>query len=126
LVAESGTMTEASRLGVEDVVINPIDGSEDDNEDLYIEEESNDIEPTKPSHVDFGKSTINDGHIQVLTESHYASDASLVQLGDKDTTPVPKENEVVIFQSFLKGGLRLPLHKMVVGAEEIHHIFAPA
>jgi hypothetical protein len=28
--------------------------------------------------------------------------------------PKPKEDEVVVFRSFLKAGLRFPLHKMVV------------
>jgi hypothetical protein len=28
--------------------------------------------------------------------------------------PKPKEEEFVVFQSFLKAGLRFPLHKMVV------------
>lgn len=46
--------------------------------------------------MDFGKSTIKEGHIQVLTESHYISNSSLVQLGGEDVVPMPKENEVVV------------------------------
>jgi hypothetical protein len=64
--------------------------------------------------MDFGKSTIKEGHIQVLTESHYISDSSLVRLGGKDVVSMPKENEVVVVRSFLKARLWFPLHKMVV------------
>jgi hypothetical protein len=37
--------------------------SEDNSESLEFEEDSNDIRPTKPSHVCFRKSTIMMGHI---------------------------------------------------------------
>jgi hypothetical protein len=42
--------------------------------------------------------------------------------GDK-TVPVPEENEVVIFRSFFKAGLRFPLSRFVVGVLKIYEIF---
>jgi hypothetical protein len=61
----------------------PTKGSEDGSEDLYIEEDNNDIRLTKLSHVNFGKSTIKGGHIEVLSKSHCIGDASLVRLGGR-------------------------------------------
>jgi hypothetical protein len=45
----------------------------------------------------------------------YFRDMSLVRAdnGEK-TAPTPEENEVVIFRSFFKAGLRLPLSGFVV------------
>jgi hypothetical protein len=42
--------------------------------------------------------------------------------GDK-TAPTPKENEVVIYQSFFKTGLQFPLSKFVVEVLKIYQIF---
>jgi hypothetical protein len=42
--------------------------------------------------------------------------------GDR-TAPVPEENEVVIYRSFFKAGLRFPLSKFVVEVLKIYQIF---
>jgi hypothetical protein len=42
--------------------------------------------------------------------------------GDR-TVPVPEENEVVIYQSFFKAGLRFPLSRFVVEVLKIYEIF---
>jgi hypothetical protein len=39
------------------------------------------------------------------------------------TVPVPEENEVVIYRSFFKAGLRFPLSRFVVGVLKIYEIF---
>jgi hypothetical protein len=39
------------------------------------------------------------------------------------TVPVPEENEVVIYRSFFKAGLRFPLSSFVVEVLKIYHIF---
>jgi hypothetical protein len=39
---------------------------------------------------------------------------SIVRVGGDRTAPVPDENEVVIYRSFLKAGLRFLLSKFVV------------
>lgn len=63
-------VAKATTPHAEDVVVNPAEGSDNDSEDIDIEEDSNIIRPTKPSHVDFGKFTIKGGHIEVLTKFH--------------------------------------------------------
>jgi hypothetical protein len=37
----------------------------------------------------------------------------LVQFAGEETTPAPKDDEVVVFKSFFGAGLRLPLNEMI-------------
>jgi hypothetical protein len=67
----------------------------------------------KPSHVNFGKSKIKGGHIEVLNRSGYIDNVDWVRLRGDDLVPEPKEDGVIVFQSFLKSELRFPLHKTV-------------
>jgi hypothetical protein len=39
------------------------------------------------------------------------------------TVPLPKSDEVVVFRSFMKVGLRFPLHKMLVDVLKIFEIY---
>jgi hypothetical protein len=48
---------------------------------------------------------------------------SIVRVGGDNTAPAPKENEVVIYQSFLKAGLRFSLSRFVVEVLKIFQIF---
>lgn len=73
------------------------DGSGDESEDFDIEEYSEEIRPTKSSHIIFGKSTIGNGHIEVLKNRRCISDVGLVRLGGEETMPKPHDNDVVIF-----------------------------
>jgi hypothetical protein len=44
----------------------------------------------------------------------YFHDVSIVRAGGEDTVLLPESNEVVVFRSFMKVGLRFPLHKILV------------
>jgi hypothetical protein len=46
-----------------------------------------------------------------------------VRAGEDNNTPVPEENEVVIFRSFFKAGLRFPLSRFVVEVLKTFRIF---
>jgi hypothetical protein len=48
---------------------------------------------------------------------------SIVRVGGDSTTPTPKENKVVIYQSLLKACLRFPLSKFMVEVLKIFQIF---
>jgi hypothetical protein len=48
---------------------------------------------------------------------------SIVRVGGDNTAPVPEENEVVIYRSFLKADLRFLLSKFVVEVLKIFQIF---
>jgi hypothetical protein len=53
----------------------------------------------------------------------YFCDTSIVRVGGDGTAPAPKENEGVIYRSFLKASLRFPLSKFVVEVLKIFQIF---
>jgi hypothetical protein len=66
--------------------------------------------PSKPSHLDFGKSTISEADLPKLVKLGYFSEAKkeLIRFGGEETIPKPGKDEVVVFKSFLKASLRFP------------------
>jgi hypothetical protein len=71
--------------------------------------------PSKPSHLDFGKSTISEADLPKMVKLGYFSEAKkeLIRFGGEETIPKPGKDEVVVFKSFLKAGLRFPLNRMI-------------
>jgi hypothetical protein len=63
--------------------------------------------PSKPSHLDFGKSTISKADFSKMVKSGYFSEneKKLLRFGGDETTPKPEKDEIVIFKSFLKAGV---------------------
>jgi hypothetical protein len=53
----------------------------------------------------------------------YFRDMSIVRVGGDSTAPAPEENEVVVYRSFFKAGLRFPLRKFLVEVLKIFQIF---
>jgi hypothetical protein len=54
----------------------------------------------------------------------YFRDMSTVRADDGErTVPTPEENEVVIFRSFFKVGLRFPLNRFVVEVLKIYQVY---
>jgi hypothetical protein len=53
----------------------------------------------------------------------YFHDVSIVRVRGDDTVPLPESDEVVVFRSFMKGGLRFPLHKMLVDVLKTFEIY---
>jgi hypothetical protein len=99
VVSEDAPATEAEQADVEEVE------SEDDYSAV----------PTKPSHLEFGKSTISEGDMPKLMNLGYFSEVKkeLVRFGGEEITPKPGKDEVVVFKIFFKAGLRFPLNKMI-------------
>jgi hypothetical protein len=91
---------EAEQAGIE----------ETDSEDDYSS-----AVPSKPSHLDFEKSTISEANFPKMVKLGYFSEdkKELIRFGGEETTLKPKKDEIVVFKSFLKAGLRLPLNKMI-------------
>jgi hypothetical protein len=75
-----------------------------DVEEIGSEEEFSCGVPTKPSHLDFVKSTISEADLPKMMKLGYFSEAKkeLVRFGGEETTPKPEKNEVVVFKSFFK------------------------
>jgi hypothetical protein len=71
--------------------------------------------PSKPSHLDFGKSTISEDDLPKMVKMGYFSEAmkGLIRFGGEETIPKPGKDEVVVFKSFLKASLRFPLNRMI-------------
>jgi hypothetical protein len=81
--------------------------------------------PSKPSHLEFGKSTITEGDMPKLMKLGYISEAKkkLVRSSGEEITPKPEKDEVVVFKSFFKAGLRFPLHEMIADVLEKFGIY---
>jgi hypothetical protein len=99
------------------------DTGDNDSYDVDSGGEDSEDRPCRPSHAVFGKSTIKQSHLDNI-RGRYFRDVSIVRAdnGDK-TSPTPEENEVVIFRSFFKAGLRFPLSSFVVEVLKIFQIF---
>jgi hypothetical protein len=85
---------------------------ESDNES---EDDDSIICPTKPSHVEFGRSTVKAEDLIIIKKLGYfgENDDDLVRFAGEETIPEPKEDEVVVFKSFFRAGLWFPLYEMI-------------
>jgi hypothetical protein len=98
------------------------DSDDSDSYDVESGDEDSEDRPWRPSHTIFRKSTIKQSHIDAM-RGRYFRDMSIVRVGGDSTVPAPKENEVVIYRSFLKAGIRFSLSKFVVEVLKIYQIF---
>jgi hypothetical protein len=103
VVAEGTSATEAEQAMTE---------VESDNE---CEDDDSIMCPTKPSPVEFGKSTVKAEDLIVMKKLGYfgENDDELVRFAGEEIIPEPKEDEVVVFKSFFRAGLRFPLYEMI-------------
>jgi hypothetical protein len=95
-----------------------------DVEEGEAEDEYNAM-PSKPSHLEFVKSTITEDDMPKLMKLGYISEAKrkLVHFGGSEITSKPEKNEVVVFKCFFKAGLRFPLHEMIADVLEKFGIY---
>jgi hypothetical protein len=93
-----------------------------DSYDVESGDEDSEDRPWRPSHVIFGKSTINHSNLENM-RGRYFRDMSIVSASGDNNVPAPEENEVVIYRSFFKAGLRFPLSKFVVEVLKTYQIF---
>jgi hypothetical protein len=98
------------------------DSDDSDDFDVEIRDEDSEDRPWRPSHTIFGKSTIKQSQVYAM-RGRYFRDMSIMRVGGDSTAPAPEENEVVVYRSFLKAGLRFPLSKFVVEVLKIFQIF---
>jgi hypothetical protein len=95
-----------------------------DSESFDVESGNEDVEdrPWRQSHVVFGKSTIKQGQIEAMRD-RYFHDISIMRARGENNVPLPKADEVVIFRSFMKAGLRFPLDRMLVTVLKTFEIY---
>jgi hypothetical protein len=102
-VAEGTSIAEAEQTIVEG-------GSENEDEEDYTI-----LSPMKPSHIEFGKSTVMADAMVMMKKLGYIGEAEgkLVRFAGEEVIPEPKDDEIVVFKSFFRVGLRFPLHEMI-------------
>jgi hypothetical protein len=98
------------------------DTGDSDSYDAESGGEDSKDQPWRPSHSIFGKSTIKQSHLENM-RGRYFRDMSIVRVGGDNNVPAPEENEVVIYRSFFKAGLRFPLSRFVVEVLKTYKIF---
>ena len=112
LIAMSKTNTEKITKEILEGLSEDTDDS--DSYDVDSGGEDSKDRPWRPSHSVFGKSVIKENHL-VNMRGRYFRDLSIVRVDERAKTwPAPEENEVVVFRSFLKAGLRFPLSSFVI------------
>ena len=87
----------------------------EDGSDDKAGEDYNILSPSKPSHIEFGKSTVTAEDMVIMKKLGYFGEAEskLVRFAREEVISKPKEDEVVVFKSFFRAGLRFPLHDMI-------------
>jgi hypothetical protein len=102
-IAEGTSIAEAEQIAVEG-------GSENEDEEDYTI-----LSPAKPSHIEFGKSTMTADDMVMMKKLGYFGEAEskLVQFVEEEVIPNPKYDELVVFKSFFMEGLCFPLHEMI-------------
>jgi hypothetical protein len=85
----------------------------------------NTVMPSKPSHLYFGKSTVSEADMAMMTKLGYfrEADKGLIRFGGEETILKPENDEVVVFKSFFKAGLRFPLQGMIGDVLENFEIY---
>jgi hypothetical protein len=86
-----------------------------EEEDIDEEEDYSILIPSKPSHLDFEKSTVSEADVPMMMKLGYFGEAKrkLVRFAYEETTPAPKDDEVVVFKSFFRARLQFPLNEMI-------------
>jgi hypothetical protein len=87
-----------------------VDAEEGESEDDYS------ALPSKPIHLEFGRSTVIEDDMPKLMKLGYFSEAKkkLIRFGGDEITLKPEKDEVVVFKSFFKAGLIFPLNEIIV------------
>jgi hypothetical protein len=118
----SKVMRQSGLVVMEGAIDEGISGAEAEQADIEEEENADDEEedysiliPSKPSHLDFEKSTVSEADVPMMMKLSYFGEAEkkLIHFAGEETTPTPKDDEVVVFKSFLRAGLRFPLNEMI-------------
>jgi hypothetical protein len=104
LVVVEGVIAEGTSTAEVEQAMTKVESDNESEDDDII------LCPTKPSHVEFGRSTIKAEDLIVMKKLGYfgENDDELVRFDGEEIIPQPKEDEVVVFKSFFRAGLRFP------------------
>jgi hypothetical protein len=103
VIDEGAPTAEAEQADIEE------ENADEEEEDYSI------LIPSKPSHLDFEKSTVSEADVPMMVKLGYFGEAEkkLIRFAGEETTPTPKDDEVVVFKSFSRARLRFPLNEMI-------------
>jgi hypothetical protein len=120
VVSEQATAEDAT-AGAEHVVAKG--GSDNESE-----EDNSILSPMKPSHIEFGRSTVTTEDFVVMKKQGYfgENDDELICFAREEVVPEPKEDEVVVFKSFFRVGLWFPPVRYDRGSFEKIRNISPA
>jgi hypothetical protein len=101
LVVTEGTIDEGTPAAEAEHADIEEENADEEEEDYSI------LIPSKPSHLDFEKSTMSEADVPMTMKLAYFGEAErkLVRFAGEETTPTPKDDEVVVFKSFFRAGL---------------------
>jgi hypothetical protein len=96
-------------------VVETEQGVEEEIADEEEEEDYSILILSKPSHLDFEKSTVSEADMPMMMKLGYFGEAEkkLIRFAGEETTPTPKDGEVVVFKSFFRVGLQFPLNEII-------------
>jgi hypothetical protein len=98
------------------------DSGDSEGFDLESEDEDAENRPWRPNHTIFGKSSIKKSQIDAM-KGRYFRDIFIVRAGGDSAAPAPEVDEVVVYRSFMKAGLRFLLSKFLVEVLKTFEIF---
>jgi hypothetical protein len=75
--------------------------------------------------LDFEKSTVSEADVPMMMKLGYFGEAEkkLIRFAREETTPEPKNDEVVVFKSFFRARLRFPLNEMITKVLDNYEIY---
>jgi hypothetical protein len=69
--------------------------------------------PMEPRYTGIGRSTVKPEDLDVMKRLRYIDDKNKVCLAGEETTPQLKDDHVVVFNSFFRAELRLPIYRKI-------------
>jgi hypothetical protein len=98
---KEGTMPEKSTVNAEA----NSDDAKDDNGILSL---------SKPSHFEFGISNVKLDDLVLMKLGYFGkNDDELIRFVGDEIVSEPKDDEVIVFKSFFRAGLRFPMYEMI-------------
>jgi hypothetical protein len=108
VVPEKPVAEDTLTVEAEQITVGEGSGNEDE-EDYTI------LSPEMPSHLDFGRSTVTTDDMVIMKKLGLFGEAEskLVRFAGEEVVPKPKDDEVAVFKSFFRAGLRFPLYDII-------------
>jgi hypothetical protein len=102
---------EAMRVMAEDKVVEQ-EGILEENF-LEAKEDDNDLRRTKPSHVEFGESTVKPSDFDVMKKIGYICEKDGVRFASCQITLQLNDDMIMVFRSFFRARLKLPIFMII-------------